>query len=194
MDFLSDFRGRQAPNAASAEPIAALPAPSPQPSVPVVPVPSAPVVSPPLNGKRIRESSPPSQPEFYATDEATAMPQLDFPPPELPKDHSKDWVRVVLAHSWVQRARSVVERWQSWEQDSRSGVENPRATGSMILGLFSLFLPVLAVPSIVLGVRSLRYLSVQPWRKGRLQSIVGISASAVLAPISVAVWFWIYLT
>lgn len=191
MDFLSDFRGRQAPNAAISEALAALPAPSPQPSVPVIPPPPTPVVSPPLNGSKTRPSRPP---EFHAPVEEQATPQLDFAPPAPARDHSTAWLSAILSHSWVKNAHSVVEKCRSWEQQSRSGVENPQATGCMFLGLFSLFLPVLALPSILLGVRSLRYLSAQPWRKGRVQSIVGISASAVLAPMSVAAWIWIYLT
>ena len=190
MDFLSDFRGRQTPSAAIPEALAALPPPSPQPSVPDIPPPPAPVLSPPLNGNKTRPSRPP---EFHAPVAEPAAPQLDFAPPAPARDLSKAWASAILSHSWVQKARSVVETWLSWEQRSRSGVENPQATGSMFLGLFSLFLPVLAVPSILLGVRSLRVVSLEPWRKGRVQSIVGITASAVLGPISAALWIWMFV-
>jgi hypothetical protein len=58
----------------------------------------------------------------------------------------------------------------------------------MFLGLASIYIPILAIPSVTMAVICLRRLPHQPWRKGKARAISGIVASAVLAPISLAVW------
>ncbi len=67
-------------------------------------------------------------------------------------------------------------------------VENRLATSSMFLGLASMLLPILAVPSVILAVVCLRRLPDEPWRKGKARSLAGIVASVVLAPLSLALW------
>jgi hypothetical protein len=80
-----------------------------------------------------------------------------------------------LSFSWV-------EAWLD------TPVENPLATSAMFLGLASIVLPILAVPSVIMARVCLRRLPLEPWRKGKARAITGIVASAILAPISLAIW------
>jgi hypothetical protein len=66
--------------------------------------------------------------------------------------------------------------------------ENRKASASLFLGIGAILLPLLAIPSVILAVGCLRRLPFEPWRKGKARAHAAIVASAVLAPISLAVW------
>ena len=175
MDFLADFRGRRLPPIAgvgipAAEPTAVRPSPLP-PQAAVAPA--------------LPDRAPLTEPG-HSPDWVSALPADSWPSRPL------SWLSRPL--SWLEKTRSGLGRWRSWEEESRSGLENPRATASMFLGFASIVLPVLAVPSVMLGLGCLRHLALEPWRRGRARAIAGIVASAVLAPLSLGIWIWMSLT
>ena len=61
---------------------------------------------------------------------------------------------------------------------------NSTATAALVFGICSALLPVLSIPGIVLGARSLRRIKQNPSVRGRGRSIAGIVTSAVLGPLA----------
>jgi hypothetical protein len=60
------------------------------------------------------------------------------------------------------------------------------ATTSLVFGLCSILIPLLAVPGFILGVVSLRRIKTIPSLCGRGRSIAGIITSLVLGPLGFA--------
>jgi hypothetical protein len=61
--------------------------------------------------------------------------------------------------------------------------QNRLATASIFMALGSFFMPPLSIPGVILGVKSLRRIRLQPWLDGRSRSITGIVASLILGPL-----------
>lgn len=60
---------------------------------------------------------------------------------------------------------------------------NTMASVALGLGVGSLLVPLLTVPGVILGVKSLRRIRRQPWIGGKSRSILAIVASLVLGPL-----------
>jgi hypothetical protein len=169
LEFLSDFRGRQSHPAGRALPAADTTAdpltPNSRPGLGVAP--SSPVPSAPFSAAR---KLPPPDAGSHPPGPPPSTPGPLSPPVSRQNTEPREWMAALRSLDWV---------------------ENPLATTSMFLGLASIYLPVLAVPSVTMAVICLRRLRVEPWRKGKARAIAGIVASAVLAPISLAVWLTI---
>ncbi len=193
LDFLSDFRGRERPVSASVsiptEPAAAS-SPAPLPPVGFTPSPvPRPDPSPPSG----RVPPQPRPPEAPAKEETPARLSLDAVSGEIAK--VKEWASALPSLSKL-KSHPQVKSFSEKESLSRmwtkirslSWEDNPTANAAAVLGLTSLYLPILAIPSVVLAIITLRRLPLQPWRQGKARAITGIVASVILAPISVFIW------
>jgi hypothetical protein len=71
--------------------------------------------------------------------------------------------------------------------DGASDARNGMATASLVLGLCSALVPVLAVPGVILGVVSLGRTKRLPSLPGRGRALAGIITSLLLGTVSLAV-------
>lgn len=182
LDFLSDFRGRERAVVSSPLPTTTQSIQSLPPLLPNSDTgPTGPTPVPYPDASRAAERPAPARAPAPPVKEPDARTlRLPSLPSEIPQlTQLKDWAATLPSPSqitWLSRIRSV-----SWE-------DNPAATASTVFGLMSLYLPLLAVPSIALAIICLRRLPVQPWRQGKARAITGIVSSVILAPISVFIW------
>jgi hypothetical protein len=169
MDFLTEFRGQESAPAGPWVPLPDVEAAEGLP--PAMPLPGAPVPRPSAAPVFSAIAAPNPVPPVVGTSRRS----LDFR--QLLRDLPEYRARLFafLSFSWV-------EAWLD------TPVENPLATASMFLGLASIVLPILAVPSVIMARVCLRRLPLEPWRKGKARAVTGIVASAVLAPISLVIW------
>jgi hypothetical protein len=142
-------------------------APISPPAKPVEARPSrSPVVRPPTAAPKGPPAAPTGPPA------ARPVPRRSSPEPaslapEREKGERSEWLSALLTLDWQ---------------------ENREASAAMFLGIGAILLPLLAIPSVILAVGCLRRLPFEPWRKGKARAHAAIVASAVLAPISLAVW------
>jgi hypothetical protein len=74
--------------------------------------------------------------------------------------------------------------WYGQEPLPAPPTQNNAATLSLIFGLCSALVPLLSIPGIIFGTRSLGQINQCPSLRGRGRSIAGIITSAVLGPLS----------
>jgi uncharacterized protein DUF4190 len=65
---------------------------------------------------------------------------------------------------------------------------NRIATVSLIAGIATIIIPILAIPGLVFGIVSLRRIRRRPWMAGKGRSIAGIVCSVVLLPLGLAIF------
>lgn len=132
--------------------------------------------------------------------------QPDVEPAEEPEnDPAEDWEapgpggpaprRPQPAATWTPPSNPPAPSWSPPQQRAPAGFAppaptysappngNPMASTSLGLGLGSLLMPLLTIPGLVLGIKSLALANRLPWVGGRGRAIAGIVTSLVLGPI-----------
>ena len=71
--------------------------------------------------------------------------------------------------------------------DGATQERNAPATVSLVLGMCSLFIPLLAIPGVIVGLASLRRIGRFPSLPGRERALAGIITSVVLGSLSLVV-------